>query len=303
MNGFPSPNGPWPDIRRDLERVNRRAVFAVVGYIGKDAPQVMPLRKGDTLVCDASDAAIKGRLTSVDALRTFRRQGVELFGIEGLHAKVIASQTSGWVGSANASDNSENHLIEASIRLTSDQARTVYKWARSLATEDCRLNAAELSRLSELKLAPPRKGPKRFDPPQALPDSVKRLVFWRIAGEVSARQAAAIERDRPAAKLDARRAGRPRHLEAIPYSGDTVVKEDDWIITRRGSRFEAPGFVVRVQKTPRAGIVWLSRVPVGRRPRLADLADLVAGLSDDPVELVVRKAAVTAAILNAFKEL
>lgn len=89
-DGFPLPGGPWPAIRRDLDRPNRRPVVAVIGYIGKDAPTVMRLRKGDILVCDASETAVKGRLTNAAALQSFRKRGVRLFSLSGLHAKVIA---------------------------------------------------------------------------------------------------------------------------------------------------------------------------------------------------------------------
>ena len=171
MVGFPSPGGPWPAIRRDLDRPNRRSVVAVVAYIGKDASTVMPLRTGDVLVCDASDAAIKGRLTSVAALKTFRRRGVQLFSLEGLHAKVVATPTSAWVGSANASNNSENELVEAAVRVAGQQARALRSWATSLATEDSEINATELNRLGGLRLSPPRPGPRRTVPPQALPST------------------------------------------------------------------------------------------------------------------------------------
>lgn len=300
-DGFPLPGGPWPAIRRDLDRPNRRPVVAVIGYIGKDAPTVMPLRKGDILVCDASETAVKGRLTNVAALQTFRKRGVNLFSLSGLHAKVIASPTAAWVGSSNASNNSETRLIEAAVKVTKRQARQVHQWACSLATEDCHLSSTDLKRLSELKLLPPRKGPGRIIVPRELPETVGRLVFWRVGGEISEPQMRAIERDRPEARRDAERAGLPSVLEPISFTGDTVVKAGDWLITRSRGRVQSPDYVVRVASKGRYSTLWVFRVRVSRRPSLALLRTLAPKLDQDPIELEIRKPTVTTAILDLFR--
>ena len=301
MAGFPEPRGPWPTIRRDLDRPNRRSVVAVVAYIGNDAPAVMPLRAGDILVCDASDAAIKGRLTSVAALKAYRRRGVELFSLEGLHAKVITSPTSAWIGSTNASSNSENELVEAAVRVTGQQAKSLRRWSTSLATEDCLLGPADLTRLAALKLHPQRGGPRRTVHPKALPDSARRLVFWRLGGQLSKREEAAIERDRPAAKLAARRAGLPSSLDPRAFIGDTVVKPGDWLITAQGGRVQAPAFVVRVTLTKTGGTAWLTRVRTPARPTMGTLRSLEPRLNPATVELEIRRPAVVASILDAFR--
>jgi len=301
MDGFPSLGGPWPAIRRDLDRPNRRSVVAAVAYIGRDAPRVMPLRSGDVLVCDASDAAVKGRLTSVAALRSFRRRGVLLFSVEGLHAKVIASATAAWVGSANASDNSENELVEAAVRVTGHQAKAVYRWANSLATEDCEINSAELNRLAGLKLSPLRPGPRRTVPPQVQPPTAPRLILWSLDAEMTKSQQAAIDRERPVAKREARRAGLPSTLDPVPFIGATVVKAGDWLITIRGGRVQPPGFVVRITCEGRGGRVWLSRVPVTVKPPIAQLRQLVPDLQTDFEEIVVRKKSTVDGVLNAFR--
>jgi ketosteroid isomerase-like protein len=276
-------------------------VVAVVAYVGKDAPQVMPLRSGDVLVCDATDPAVKGRLTSVAALRTYRRRGVELFSVECLHAKVIASPTAAWVGSANASDNSESQLVEAAVRVTKDQAKDLYRWAVSLATEDCEVHAAELKRLAGLKLSPPRPGPRRTVPPQTLPPTVKRLLIWRLDGEITKAQQAAVDRDRPAARRAARTAGLPSGLDPVPFIGDTVIKTGDWLLTIRNGRVQAPGFVVRLTRENRGGRLWLSRVSTRRKPPISLLRSLVPELETPFEEIVVRKPTATGAILDIFR--
>jgi hypothetical protein len=299
--GFPHPGGPWPAIRRDLERPNRRGVVAVVAYVGSDAPTVMPLRSGDVLVCDASDTAVKGRMTSVAALRTYQRRGVDLFSIDGLHAKVIASPTAAWIGSANASKNSENELVEAAIRVTKDQARFVHEWATSLATEDREINAAELRRLGGLKLSPPRAAPRRTVPPQELPSTTTRLIVWSLDAEVTKSEQAAIDRERPIARRDARTAGLPSTLDPVPFTGDTLVKAGDWLLTLRNNRVQPPGFVVRITREGHGGRVWLSRVPVGRKPSIAQLRVLITQFDSGLEEIVLRKKANVDAVLDAFR--
>jgi len=135
MSGYPDP-GPWTHIRRDLVKRGRPPVIAVVGYVGAGAPEVMPLRRGDMLVCDASPAAIKRRLTSTKALRQYDRIGVTVFSLAGLHAKVIAAKSFAWVGSTNASENSRDNLIEASIRIEGTKARTTFDWALAQTVDD-----------------------------------------------------------------------------------------------------------------------------------------------------------------------
>lgn len=272
-----------------------------MAYIGKNAPTVMPLRGGDVLVCDASDAAIKGRMTSVAALRSYRRRGVGLFSIEGLHAKVIASPTAAWVGSANASRNSESELIEAAVRVTKAQARAVHAWATLLTTEDREINAAELRRLGGLKLAPPRAVPRKRVPPQELPSTAARLIVWSLGAEVSKSQQAAIDRERPMARRDARNAGLPSTLDPVPFTGDTLVKAGDWLVTLRNNRVQPPGFVVRITREGRGGRLWLSRVPVGRKPSITQLRALIPQLDSDLDEVVVHKSVTVDAVLDTFR--
>lgn len=94
---------PWPQIQKDLRRPKRRPVAAAIGYLGTDAANILGLRRGDWLACDASEASIRQGSTSAQALLKLQRRGVSLYSVEGLHAKVIASPTFAWVGSTNAS--------------------------------------------------------------------------------------------------------------------------------------------------------------------------------------------------------
>lgn len=277
--GFPERAGPWPAIRRELERQNRRPVVAVVAYIGKGAPDIMPLRAGDTLVCDASETAVRSRMTSAAALATYRRRGVELFSVEGLHAKVIAAPTSAWIGSANASDHSQDHLIEASIRVVGEQARRLHRWATAQAIEDRALSAGDLAALKKLKLAPYRPGPRRTRVPAELPTALTRIQFIETDSGISKRQAAAIELDRSAARTAARSIGLPSPLSPIYLWADLTLSKGDWVVDIRHGRVRPPAQVIRVGVQGRARIAWLCPVKTKARPNVNDLRAVVPALA------------------------
>ncbi|MEU1525354.1 phosphatidylserine/phosphatidylglycerophosphate/cardiolipin synthase family protein [Nocardia rhamnosiphila] len=95
---------PWPQITRTLKtRGPRRAAIA---YLGADAPQLLPLRRGDILVVNADRPALRAHATSPEALQKFFDRGVELYSLPSLHAKVVATATTAIIGSANASHHS-----------------------------------------------------------------------------------------------------------------------------------------------------------------------------------------------------
>src|SRR5437016_4173560 len=79
----------------------------------------LQLQAGDVLVCDASDKAITGSLTSASLLRSWFSQGAALYSLKGLHAKVAVINDNALIGSANLSDNAGVRTCEASL-LTDD---------------------------------------------------------------------------------------------------------------------------------------------------------------------------------------
>jgi phosphatidylserine/phosphatidylglycerophosphate/cardiolipin synthase-like enzyme len=67
-------------------------------------------REGDLLICDASDVAITGGLTSVSLLRSFVNQGAQVYSYDGLHSKVAVIDDLALIGSANLSKLSRHQL-------------------------------------------------------------------------------------------------------------------------------------------------------------------------------------------------
>lgn len=268
MNGYPAP-GPWVAIQKDLARPGRRPVIAVVAFIGRHAPSVMPLRRGDMLVCDASDLAVKQQLSSPTSLRSYHRKGVAIFSVQGLHAKVISSPTSAWVGSANASKNSSEHLVEASVRVTGDQARRVRSWAESLATEENELSLSGIARLATLKTYPRRPGPRVEVTPTEIPSSQKSIVFVETGERLTKQEEAEVTADSSKARDAARVSGFSSKLLSILMWDSTGIKVGDWVVDIRNGHVRRPAVVVRKKKTRSGWLIWMSEGNFSARPSVA----------------------------------
>jgi len=300
MSGFPSP-GPWEKISEELRRPNRRQVVVVIAYIGRDAPALMPLKAGDWLVCDASDTAIKQQLTSVEALRAFRRRKVAVFSVSGLHAKVIASSTSAWVGSANASRNSTENLIEASVKVTGVQARRVRQWAESLATDDREISGSDLTRLAGLKKYPFRPGPKAEVIPTTVPASIPSIVFVETGEGLTKQEAAAVAQDNQHARTAAQHGGFAARLGHILITSPTSIRAGDWVVDIRNGHVRRPAYVVRTKRSPYGLIVWLSESTTHTRPSIRALRACIDALGPEFGEVRIKDQNKVRSVLKLYK--
>lgn len=86
-----------------------------MAFLGAEAPDILPMKRGDTLVVNASDSAVRSRSTSPDAITTYLSHGVLVYTESELHAKVIVMSSWAAVGSANASLRSRDRMIEAVV--------------------------------------------------------------------------------------------------------------------------------------------------------------------------------------------
>lgn len=125
----------WKQVAPYARSCGRRV--AALAYVSTDTH--IRFKKGDTLVCDASDAAVKSGETSAPVLSKWFKAGVRIYSRPGLHAKVLVMGTKALVGSANLSQSSATQLREASL-LTSrpvvvSQAKAFVHLAKSEATE------------------------------------------------------------------------------------------------------------------------------------------------------------------------
>lgn len=166
---------PWKAITRLCQGDGRR--YAAVAFVGKDAPGLMPLRKGDVLVANAGNNALKSHATSPAALRHYFDAGVQLYGHDNLHAKLLAVGDSAVIGSANASANS-TRLIEAVV-ITSDPAiaRSVRHFITDLTSEAVRLGEQDLQRAQDIYDSSDGRGaPPGTDAGGPIPDAPARFA-------------------------------------------------------------------------------------------------------------------------------
>jgi hypothetical protein len=110
----------WGQIARRVRQATHRQ--AAIAYVSN--ARSLRLAKGDVLICDASDQAIKSRATSAKALGTYLKAGVLLYNHPGLHAKVLVFGHHALIGSSNLSALSVTHLREAALLTTRMSARS-----------------------------------------------------------------------------------------------------------------------------------------------------------------------------------
>ncbi len=155
---FVSGQDLWTVVKRVLQHGTRRRV--AVAYLGADAADLLKaLQRGDLLVCNASEQALRSGATSPNALNELLERGVRLRSHPRLHAKVYATTTRAFIGSANASltstRNEEAGVVVDGSALVSEARALV----ESLATSsEATLVNADFIKWARTVYKPPRGG-------------------------------------------------------------------------------------------------------------------------------------------------
>jgi len=141
----------WEQIGEFLDPNLRKR--AAIAYVSSE--RYLDFSKGDVLVCDASDQAIGCGETSASVLKRFWEQGVELYSLPNLHAKVVVfgDQDYVLVGSANLSVSSAESLRE--LVLLSDASQIISQavaFIHILKRSAIPIDAGFISRISEIKV-------------------------------------------------------------------------------------------------------------------------------------------------------
>lgn len=149
----------WPQLTKAV-RGSRQSCAVAVAYFGKGASKLLPLHKGSRLVVDASERAVSSGQTCPADLSILVKQGVQVYSVPNLHAKVFVLGRAAYIGSANVSDRSASHLIEAVIRTTEPDA---VQAARQFVRDHClhQLTPTVLKHLAKLYRPPLVPGGKR----------------------------------------------------------------------------------------------------------------------------------------------
>ena len=252
---------PWSDITKTLKG-NRGKVSCAIGYIGINAWDYLPLNEGDLLVCDASPAAIRRGSTNPKGLIPYIDAGVNVFSREGLHAKVITTTTTTWVGSNNASDNSAKNLIEAAVRIDNI---SLVKAAREFIEEVKNFSSQlETSNIKELtKLIPKRtaKGPITIRNPRELPEKLETLFLIRTKPleKLSRTQTNAFAENIKNMRAEKNRSEINTKLDWIFWEGRLSAKPGDWMVNLHGRAAYSPAKIIDITGPVSDRIIWLAR--------------------------------------------
>lgn len=155
----------WPTASKLAAKSTIR--FAAIAYV---TAEHVRFKKGDVLICDASEWQIRRGATSAASLLAASKRGAEIRDCPNLHAKILLLDDQVIIGSANLSATSADHLEEGAV-LSNDptllsQAKAYLHQLREASRP---LERADLEKLVALPVekqpAPVRKGRKRTPPP------------------------------------------------------------------------------------------------------------------------------------------
>ena len=104
----------WPSLRRLARRCRARRLVAVP-YLGKGGAKLLPLGKGDILVCALTERNARSGIVSPAEIKLLQGRGVKTYLRADLHAKVYLLGGAAVVCSANLSQSSVKQLDEAGI--------------------------------------------------------------------------------------------------------------------------------------------------------------------------------------------
>jgi hypothetical protein len=143
-------HGLWAELKTASLRAPQRK--AAVAYVTKD---LVGFRRGDVLVTDASEGAIRSGETDAKLLLRLHRKGVRIYRCPRLHAKVLLLGDVAVIGSGNLSVSSEKALVEAAVLTDHKPAVSgVASLITQLVHQSERLDTPTLETLTKIKVVP-----------------------------------------------------------------------------------------------------------------------------------------------------
>ena len=219
----------WFRITDRVSKAKKSQVVAAIAFIGTEATEILPLKDGDILVCDAYS-----RSTSAKALKEFHDGGVKVFDHPGLHAKVVVLRSRAFVGSGNASRNSQENLHEAALETTDPvTVRLAREFVMGKNLEVDRLTGTMLEDLAAKEGdREPRRGRGARKEIPCLPETVSRLWIWETEMVNVDHLYPTAERESPGYKRKSIRTGAGPKIDWNSWDPDdsTRLREGDWLI-------------------------------------------------------------------------
>lgn len=251
MLRFLDRNALWSVLPR-LAKAAKRPSYVAVPYLGSGAAKLLPLARGDVLVCALTEQNAKNGSVCPADLITLRRRGVSIYLQDDLHAKIFLFGGTAIVGSSNLSNSSRDILDDAALLTTN---RTVTRQIRRWFAERTRepLTPEWLSHCIDI-----------YRPPQHPRPQTRRIWIIRIEErKLSDVEEVTLERGRTAALRrldDAKRYS----IESVAWSSRPSFQPGDLVIQLEGKGRNA---IVR----PHGRLVNVTRPRLGPKALAAHL--------------------------------
>jgi hypothetical protein len=258
----------WREITAATKKKRGRA-FVAVPYFGEAGSRLLPLRKGDTLLVNASDAAVKSGQTHPQALRRLLNKGVKLYTLGTLHAKIYVFGATAFIGSANASASSRDELKEAVVRVRDPSVvAAARRYIHRLCTAP--IQGRHLQRLARIYRPPRQSGEGKRNAESGR--RVKPRVFLAqvTEGEIAPEYQEALDKGEREAR--ARREDRTSTIESIWWHRKFPYEMDDTVIrvfkTRNNATYVCPPATVVNRKVVPQGKcpMWIVYLETPTRP-------------------------------------
>jgi hypothetical protein len=252
----------WREIERRVPKANQ--VLAAVAYFGSGGSDFLPLRKGDQLVVDLSERAVKQGVSDPREIKRLLKRGGRVFTRAWLHAKVVVIDNVVLTTSANVSHNARQLLEEAAVLTDSP---TAVQAAKNFITRMCSEPVSEryLKEIISLYRPPTFKAARTVRRPKKITRTSKRARLWYISGltyidpKRDSDQIMSLEQETEKELIDPehnevgwiRLGHRPRWLSEI--------QRNNWVVTctranKRSYDLDPPARVIRKRKyTNKAG--------------------------------------------------
>ncbi len=242
----------WRLITKTVKSHPSKSMVAVA-YFGQQAASMLPLKKGSTLLVDASEKAVKSGQTCPAELLKLYYKGVKAYSLENLHAKIYVVGNTLLIGSANVSGNSSKLLQEAIIKTNDKQA---VNDAKAFIESHCHIELGEeqLIRLQKLYRPPRYTGAKTATLKRTKPKKSSLpsfLVYNLDVDNWSKEEHQEADKGRKEAKKH--RIHKSRHvLDEFVWYGSMVAKKGDIVMQlvneKNGVYVSPPGTLIHVRK-------------------------------------------------------
>lgn len=245
----------WKTITAYAQRSKTRRI--AVAYLGKGANELLPLKKGDTLIVNMTLPNVKNSQVNPFEVEKYYNAGVKIFHCKNLHSKVYLFDKQAIICSANISNNSYSStgLIECGVLTTNKQV------LHDTATFINRLAVEKVSRayidLCKENYNPPKftgaKGKQLIKEPQ-----IETSNFWVIyteAATLSEEEQKILENDKEAYEEELINKD-DYEVDSIRYGASSSfikgVKKGDWVMpiwnTEHRAQVQEPKRVLGITK-------------------------------------------------------